>query len=326
MATKNSKAKATVAPDDKPTKKTTAKKSTRTKPAAEKTAKTQAKKSTPTVKSTAKKTTRKPRVVKRKAPAKTVNAKATKPEADFTTTETLEDSLNSTQTTGASAMQETNFRTPSWIGKLIGLLLLLLGIAGLIAAAGYYLDTQAREAVDEYFTENDYRRGEAINRTLEDENVEVETVLTHLDLNRPIYSQVYTNPFDDGQQLVEVNYLRRRGLDYDVTKSYRVVANTGDKDAVTEFARNYDLHTETPESEDVNFVLLQDLDLPEEQRQTEEEIIALLEEKKAEFEELRTAIRAGETEFQDQPIPPDFTVEVVDSYLEQINTELDKLR
>ena len=152
-------------------------------------------------------------------------------------------------------------------------------------------------------------------------------MLTHVDLNRPIYTQVYTNPFDEGQQLVEVNYLKRDGLDYDVTKSYRVVANTDNRDAVLEYARNYDLHTETPEdAQDVTFLGLQDLDLPEDQRQTEEEIIILLEERQAEFEELRSAIRAGETEFEGEPIPPDFTVEVVEGYLEQISTELDKLK
>ena len=262
----------------------------------------------------------------RKVTGKTRRPKTSKTAApDFATKETLQESLASTHTGDSIAFAQTK-KTSTKLTWLLAFAMLILGILSIVIATGYYLDVQARERVNEYFSQNDFRRGEAINRTLraEGSETEVETFLTRWNPNHPVYSQVYANPFDEGQYLVEVNYLRRNGLDYEVTKAYRVVANSDQGDQVKRWAREFDLHTEFPEGEAETFVRLQDLDLPEEQRQTDEEIVALLQEQKAELERLRTAIRAGETEFEGNQIPDDFSVETVEDYLARLETELAK--
>lgn len=246
-------------------------------------------------------------------------------------------------------MEQTK-KTSSW--GLLRTLAVFLVSALVLAGAGFgvvYLHHQkAEEVVLEYFEGNDYRRGEQLQATLEEQAIEPEVVLTHYDVRRPVYSLIYTNPNTPGQQLVEVTYLKYEGLlDYEVMKSFRVIV-TGDYEEAKELATDYDLHLNSPDEEMVEIIPLQDLDLPQSQRdQAQQQLevqaenqrralefeqadtagrIEILTNLKAEALALKEAVESGASEFEGEPIPAGFDTSQIDTYVDQLDANIEDLQ
>jgi hypothetical protein len=234
-----------------------------------------------------------------------------------------------------STKNKVTTNNKKFLGKLIGVLIGLALFIGLTTLAVYTLDKNAKKAVRNHFADNDYRRGEAINLELDSKKVTPDIVVTDFNINKPVYSLIYSNPFDqqqsagpDGvtpkeQQLVEVNYLKREGFNYKVKKSYRVVV-LGDKDSAIDKAKKMDLHIDNPDMDKKEIINLEDLDKPESQRLTKDQSKQKLLDNKKEIEEVKKVLEEGKREYQGQPLPENVTKEALNGYLDQINKQLEK--
>ncbi len=235
-----------------------------------------------------------------------------------------------------------------WFGTSLLFLLASIIIAGIGFGAVYLYHQEAKETVLEYFEGNDYRRGEQLYATLQEQSIDPEVVLTHYDVRRPVYSLVYSNPNSPDQQLVEVNYLKHDGfLKYKVMKSFRVIV-TGDLDKAKDLAQENDLYLDSPDTERMEVTPLQDLDLPPSQRdQAQQQLeaqaenqrralefeqadnsgkIQILTDLKQEASDLKDAVERGATEFNGEPIPAGFDTTQIDSYLAQLEQNIKDLQ
>jgi hypothetical protein len=298
-------------------------------------------------KTSAKKITSKADSVKNSVTSKAVDIKTTAAHETAKIKKSVSEKLPNSVATFDKPINHTS-------SKLLGTLLGLGLVVALLAGAGLYLHQQAKDLVGDHFADNDNRRAELINEVLGKRQESPTTVLTEWDFIRPVYSQVYTNPFVKEEALVEVNYLQLKGLKYEVRKSYRVLVKkqgaapanetqapsakpkeSVSLDYVKELASDYDLHLDTPQEEldQENLVLERspDLDIPADEREgrksqlvkQREDALKQLEEAKAFYAGLSEALDKGEKEYKGQPITPDVTKEGIQQTLKEIDSQLE---